>query len=103
MNVGSVDCTQAENKVLCSTYEIGGYPTLIYFNDGKYYEYRGARSLEKLEDFAMNEGYLKATQSDVFPQKLEGMVYYMKQFKKFLRELVHATEMIFDKVGLQSL
>src|SRR5207244_3422738 len=45
LNVGNVDCADAENSLVCSTYEIDGYPTLLYFRDNSYYSYGGERSL----------------------------------------------------------
>ena len=31
INVGAVDCTDADSKPVCSAMEVQGYPTLLYF------------------------------------------------------------------------
>lgn len=90
----------SENKALCSAYEVDGYPTLLFFKDKHYYQYRGERSLEGLENFAINGGYEHASSYDEIPKKLEGCEYYMKQFNKFLSELIFAIEVLFSKIGL---
>ena len=51
MKVGKVDCTSFSNLGLCLTYAINGYPTLLLFKDGKYYEFNGERSVESFERF----------------------------------------------------
>ncbi|KAF4523839.1 hypothetical protein B566_EDAN013607 [Ephemera danica] len=50
VSVGKVDCTM--NRVLCNTLDIKGYPTMLWFEDGKKTEkYQGSRSLEDLLEF----------------------------------------------------
>ena len=49
-----MDCTA--NKVVCSRFQIKGYPTLLYFKNGQYAAYRGSRALATLEEFAVGRG-----------------------------------------------
>lgn len=52
VKIAKVDCTLADNKELCSTQEVDGFPTLfIYKNGAKVGEYNGNRSLDDLFDF----------------------------------------------------
>lgn len=52
IKIAKVDCTLADNKDLCATEEVDGFPTLfIYKNGEKISEYNGSRSLEDLFDF----------------------------------------------------
>lgn len=52
VKIAHVDCTLSENKDLCTTQEVNGFPTLyIYKNGEKITEYNGSRSLEDLYDF----------------------------------------------------
>ncbi|KAJ1463580.1 thioredoxin-like protein [Pelagophyceae sp. CCMP2097] len=55
--VAKVDCTLDGNKDLAKRFDIGGYPTLLFFADRQMYKYAGARTLEALEDF-VSGGYL---------------------------------------------
>lgn len=52
VKVAKVDCTLSENKELCSTQEVDGFPTIFIYRDGdKVTEYNGNRSLEDLVNF----------------------------------------------------
>jgi thioredoxin domain-containing protein 5 len=52
VKIAQVDCTLSENKDLCTTQEVNGFPTLfIYKNGERIAEYNGSRSLEDLYDF----------------------------------------------------
>ncbi len=51
VNVANVDCTAHGD--LCKKFEVKGYPTLLHFNGGKYYKFKGARDLETLAKFAV--------------------------------------------------
>jgi protein disulfide-isomerase-like protein len=52
--VVKVDCTADGNKNLCSSFKVGGYPTLVFVTaDGSAYSFEGGdRSIEKLLEFA---------------------------------------------------
>eukprot|EP00238_Polyblepharides_amylifera_P014203 CAMPEP_0196581488 /NCGR_PEP_ID=MMETSP1081-20130531/33993_1 /TAXON_ID=36882 /ORGANISM="Pyramimonas amylifera, Strain CCMP720" /LENGTH=141 /DNA_ID=CAMNT_0041901735 /DNA_START=231 /DNA_END=656 /DNA_ORIENTATION=+ len=51
--IGKVDCTEDNNKDLCSKYEVKGYPTLKYFSDGdaEPKAYEGGRDLAAFQTF----------------------------------------------------
>lgn len=52
VKIAKVDCTLSDNKDLCSTQEVDGFPTIfIYRNGDKVTEYNGNRSLEDLVNF----------------------------------------------------
>jgi hypothetical protein len=48
--VADVNCD--ENTQLCQSFDVQGYPTLIYFSGGSKTEYTGGRSIEQLKSFA---------------------------------------------------
>lgn len=63
--VAKVDCTL--HQPICQEQEIRGYPTLVYFRDGRKLEtYKGARTLADLKDFVNTNkgGYGKAAGSE---------------------------------------
>lgn len=63
--VAKVDCTL--HQPICQEHEIRGYPTLVYFRDGRKHEtYKGARALADLKDFVSTNkgGYGKAVGSE---------------------------------------
>jgi thiol-disulfide isomerase/thioredoxin len=45
LNIGNFDCDKSENSGLCSTYDIDGYPTLVFIAEDRVYKYRGERSV----------------------------------------------------------
>lgn len=50
VTIGKVDCT--ENREVCKSMEIKGYPTLLWIEDGKKVEkYAGGRSLESMKKY----------------------------------------------------
>lgn len=72
LKVAKLDCTQADGSDLCTNYDVEGYPTLLYIKDSKMYKFRGQRTLEALEEFALNKGYLNAEEILDIPQKVVG-------------------------------
>jgi len=63
--VAKVDCTL--HQAVCQEHEVRGYPTLVYFRDGRKHEtYKGARNLADLKDFINTNkaGYGKAVGSE---------------------------------------
>jgi Thioredoxin len=65
LNVAKVDCTEELAKPLCTLFEVRGYPTLFFLpidteNNGKYVKFEDRRTLETLEKFALNGGYLNS-------------------------------------------
>ncbi|CAJ1382235.1 unnamed protein product [Effrenium voratum] len=57
--LAKVDATAEEG--LAYKYDVAGYPTLVLIVDGERYNFRGARTLEALEAFALG-GYKEAPQ-----------------------------------------
>jgi protein disulfide-isomerase A6 len=53
--VGDVDCT--EEKELCSTFDVKGYPTIKYFKDGDRTgeAYNGGRDFDALKKFTQDD------------------------------------------------
>jgi len=52
VKIAHVDCTQDDNKELCTDQEVEGYPTLFLYRNGlKISEYNGSRVLEDLLEF----------------------------------------------------
>jgi len=50
LSISKVDCTQS--KATCDKYDVKGYPTLLYFRNGKMIEkYTGANDLKSLKEF----------------------------------------------------
>lgn len=49
--VGRVDCTV--HKIVCTLFGVRGYPTLKVVSNGKYFEYKGARTQEALKAFLL--------------------------------------------------
>ena len=68
INLGSVDCYNPVTRALCKTFKVGGYPTLDYFTDdllnlegpAKYYTFAETRTMEIIEKFALERGYMNS-------------------------------------------
>lgn len=52
--VGNVDCTASHNKQLCKDNGVRGYPTVKYFQNGKWQKYSGGRDYDALEKHTDN-------------------------------------------------
>lgn len=52
VNIVEVNCEVGDNKAKCREAGVKGYPTLIFYNQGEKADYRGARKLEDLKDYA---------------------------------------------------
>ena len=102
MNVGRVNCDEGENSNLCTSYDVAGFPTVLYLNKDHFYEFRSDRTVEGLHKFVFEDGYVEA-ENDVIPQKLQGMALYQKQFMKFLGQLGRTVEILFHRIGFGTL
>ena len=119
LNVGKVDCTSDDGKGLCSHYDIRGYPTLIYFPavgapkptktdengntielDAGYFRFEGARTLEGLEDFALNGGYLNSENGQQIPKRLTGPAYWLNQLAVAFEDMKAEVDTIFIQLSL---
>jgi len=74
VHVGKVDCTL--QKVVCSQYDISGYPTIYYKKDNQIYSYEGPRALEDFKKF-VETGWKSATPQSV-PEPLSGLQAYFQ-------------------------
>ena len=98
--MGRVDCDQSENSNLCTAYDVGGFPTVLYLVGDHWYEFHGERTIEGFSKFIFDKGYeAEGVESDVLPLKLEGMALYQKQVGKFLNQLAISVNIIFHKIG----
>lgn len=77
LRVGRVNCDEGNNSNLCTSYDVGGFPTVLYLNGEYFYEFRGPRTIENFEKFIFEGEYEKA-ESDHLPVKLEGIALYQK-------------------------
>ena len=70
--------------------------------DDTAYNYRGARSFEKLADFSVKEGYLQSEAEHVekIPRRLEGMERFQKETKSFLKQASRGIDELFIKIRL---
>ncbi|PFH38241.1 thioredoxin domain-containing protein [Besnoitia besnoiti] len=66
VNVAKIDATS--NSITAKRFKIQGFPTLYYLSNGKMYEYRGERSVEKLKAFT--EGGWKSVEGETIPSPL---------------------------------
>eukprot|EP01092_Planopodium_desertum_P007563 TRINITY_DN310_c0_g1_i4.p2 TRINITY_DN310_c0_g1~~TRINITY_DN310_c0_g1_i4.p2 ORF type:complete len:163 (+),score=47.61 TRINITY_DN310_c0_g1_i4:2-490(+) len=65
--VGKVDCTI--HNSLCSSFGVRGYPTLKVVENGKYYDYSGARTIDAFNKF-INGDYSSAASHEVSVAKV---------------------------------
>ncbi len=102
LHVGRVNCDDGSNSNLCTAYEIGGYPTLLFLKGDNYYDYNSERTVDGLKKFVFDGGY-ETADSESIPKKLEGMALYQKQAMKFLNQLGRSVQILFHKIGFQSI
>ncbi|GFO12562.1 thioredoxin domain-containing protein 5 [Plakobranchus ocellatus] len=54
VSIGKIDCTQS--TVICKRYEVRGYPTLLWFQDGeKIGKYQSSRSHDALKEYVITQ------------------------------------------------
>ena len=61
--------------MICQQFGVRGYPTLKFFKDDQFYNYRGQRNLPGLKEFSIDSGYLETAEEETgeIPRRLEGM------------------------------
>ncbi|PVF99148.1 thioredoxin-domain-containing protein [Serendipita vermifera] len=72
VNVAEVNCDQFGS--VCSNVGIEGYPTLVFYLNGKKIDYTGSKTLPAMETFvrkAVAPGIVKVNTADEFNEKLE--------------------------------
>lgn len=68
IEVGEVDC--GTNKPLCSNVKIGSYPTFkLFYNGEEVARYRGARDVESVKTFVLEETEKAATNAQLDDDK----------------------------------
>lgn len=120
LNVGKVDCTSDLAGSLCQQFGVRGYPTLIYFPpmgapkpstvdeqgnsvevDSAFFKYSGMRSLESLEQFALQGGYLTSTdKAEEIPKQLTGMAYWTRKVQNMIQDIQMEIDGLFLHFGL---
>ena len=78
LNIAEVDAT--ENNELSRMYSIKAFPTLIFFNNGKYTVYEGSRDLEALKQFALEE--YKNAEYQTCPRPLSACEQFVEKLSK---------------------
>lgn len=64
VNVGKVDCTAENAKELCEQFLITGFPTLLFFSEGKTYDYQYQRDVEMFHQFTKG-GYTSIAEEHI--------------------------------------
>lgn len=62
--IADVDCTADDAAKICDEFEVKGYPTLKYFKDGEWEDYRGGRDLDSLKEFVEQNLQVKCSVED---------------------------------------
>jgi len=80
ISIAKVDCTQ--HRALCTDFEVKGYPTLLWFKDGKKVQkYQGSRSHEDLKAFLesmKNTDKMPAKEEKVAPAATSPVVQFVE-------------------------
>eukprot|EP01147_Barroeca_monosierra_P009302 gene9302-1570_t len=80
VNVAKVDCTQ--NRQTCERFGVRGYPTLLFFHEGKVYKYKGNRDVTSLSAFALG-GWEEET-GETAPDKMSFFQEKLVDLDEFL-------------------
>mmetsp|Transcript_47909 Transcript_47909/g.35120 ORF Transcript_47909/g.35120 Transcript_47909/m.35120 type:complete len:90 (+) Transcript_47909:185-454(+) len=68
INVGKVDCTSSRGKPVCDAVGVKGYPTLVFFENGKGHRYNGQRTMQGFVEFGLQKGWEKEESFEVPPK-----------------------------------
>eukprot|EP01017_Pseudomicrothorax_dubius_P046212 TRINITY_DN8109_c0_g2_i11.p2 TRINITY_DN8109_c0_g2~~TRINITY_DN8109_c0_g2_i11.p2 ORF type:complete len:230 (+),score=39.15 TRINITY_DN8109_c0_g2_i11:132-821(+) len=79
-----------DNPLLKDRFAITGFPTLLYFSNGKYYEYSGKRDLELLANFA--KGGYKTVSAEDIPTQPSSLRLFWRIFVKSIARFVDMFE-----------
>jgi len=70
VSISRIDCTQ--HRPICQDFDVNGYPTLLWFVDGKKVEkYRGSRSIEEFKAFIEKRTATEKKDTDEQEAKVE--------------------------------
>ena len=103
-NFGRIDCTNKElNNDVCESFDVEGYPTILFLHNNQTYEYKGGRDMDKMHQFFNLRGYETVTPTEI-PEirKLEWQERWERGFNRFFRDLGTAIEHIFSFFGLEN-
>lgn len=84
VSIGQVNCD--ENPYLKDRFTILGFPSLIFFYQGKMYEFDGRRDLEKLKEFSLG-GYKYVSGEDI-PYEASTLNTIIKVSRKSLERFI---------------
>jgi len=84
VRIGNVDVTQ--NRGLGSRFNVRGFPTLVFFHEGKMYKFKGTRSVEAFEAF-VGGAYANDT-GDSVPQPMGTFGQIKEAFKELFQAIV---------------
>jgi len=85
--IAKVDCTLPEGRPVCSRFSVRGFPTVLFFHQGKYYKYEGGRSQSDMEQWLLGRAYEDAEGTDV--PGLPGMLQNMYDQLETTVESIH--------------
>ena len=89
----TVDCTK--EKIVCERFEVKGYPTLLFFHQGKMVRYNGQRTKSALLEY-VNGGYKTTIDGDdaqEVPPEISRWSVFMDELKKEFSELIEQRKM----------
>lgn len=86
--------------------EVRGYPTLLFFSaeqqegGAKAIKYKGQRTREALEEFALNGGYKTVSEEDEIPMNLSGLDAWARWLDQQKQLIVRDIDMAWQQYGL---
>lgn len=83
------------NTQTCLRFKIRSYPTILYISNGKYYKYKGSRTIEDFKNF-VSEGYKNAEDQGPIPQPPGWFEQFMDTLKEAMIEVYEALDPILN-------
>jgi len=74
VTIADVDCTEESSKTVCSGQGVRGYPTLLFFKDGKNEKYAGGRDLPEFKKFINKQIGAEAVEEAVKKESTDGKI-----------------------------